>query len=371
MHVYVVFVSSVGSILNQVYMYFTFMLHVLFSVSPNSRTKHMPEAKTEAEPETEGKTEAEPESEGKTEAEPESEGKTEAEPETEGKTEAEPESEGKTEAEPESEGKTEAEPETEGKTEAEPETEGKTEGDQLWLAHLGLSFSDRSSLQGSAWLNDRQINASQTLLKNQYSYIGGLQNTLLGQNFSFVPETTEFVQVLHGAGHWLCVTTVGCKAGEVKVLDSLYSTVPTKVKRQIAVLTRTPSPQLKLIFVSVAQQRGGSDCGLYAIANAAAVCAGLDVTRLKYDQNKMRNHLMKCLEVGVMTLFPSMKRMEIDAVPHLQTEVVDLYCHCREPERGRMIQCKTCREWFHSQCVTVLRSQWKKPKLWLCTVCAE
>ena len=92
----------------------------------------------------------------------------------------------------------------------------------------------------------KDINASQTLLKNQYSHIGG-------QNFWFVPETTEFVQVLHGAGHWLCVTTVGYKAGEVKVLDSLYSTVPTKVKRQIAVLTHTPSPQLKLIFVSGAQ----------------------------------------------------------------------------------------------------------------------
>ena len=77
-------------------------------------------------------------------------------------------------------------------------------------------------------------------------------------------------------------------------MDSLYSTVPTKVKWQIAVLTRTPSPQLKQIFSSVAQQRGGSDCGLYAVANAAAVCAGLDVMRLKYDQNKMRNHLMKC-----------------------------------------------------------------------------
>ena len=80
-----------------------------FSVSPNSKTKPVREDKTEAESESEGKTEVESESEGKTEVEPE------------------------------------VEPETEGKTETESETDSKLEGDQLWLAHPGLCFSDRSS----------------------------------------------------------------------------------------------------------------------------------------------------------------------------------------------------------------------------------
>ena len=57
---------------------------------------------------------------------------------------------------------------------------------------------------------------------------------LFGQTFAFVPECTEFVQLVYNCNHGLCVSTVGCKKGEVNVL---YDTVPLKVKRQIVILT--------------------------------------------------------------------------------------------------------------------------------------
>ena len=80
-------------------------------------------------------------------------------------------------------------------------------------------FRDRDVLQEDAtWLSDVLINASQNILKQQHPHVGGFQNTLLGPNFSFAPQSTEFVQVLHGASHWLCVSTAGCKEGEVNVL---------------------------------------------------------------------------------------------------------------------------------------------------------
>ena len=241
--------------------------------------------------------------------------------------------------------------------------------ERVWLPDLQLTFRDRDVLQNDAtWLGDVLVNASQKLLKQQHPHVGGFQNTLLGQNFSFAPENTEFVQVLHGANHWLCLSTAGCKEGEVNVLDSLFNTVPPKVKRQIAVLMRSPSRKLKMNFLSVAQQKGASDCGLYAIANAAAVCAGLDATTFKYKQKSMRQHLLQCLEAGFITPFPHQKVEKKKFI--LSTQEFDVYCHCREPERGRMIKCGKCSEWFHSKCIpSVQCAQWCRRKSWFCSTC--
>ena len=41
------------------------------------------------------------------------------------------------------------------------------------------------------------------------------------RNFSVV--SGEFVQILHtGHDHWVCVSSVGCPPGTVKLFDSLY-----------------------------------------------------------------------------------------------------------------------------------------------------
>lgn len=41
-----------------------------------------------------------------------------------------------------------------------------------------------------------------------------------------------------------------------------------------------------------------------------------------------------------------------------------IYCFCKEGERGNMIQCEVCNEWFHYECVNIKR----KPRgSWYCT----
>ena len=52
-------------------------------------------------------------------------------------------------------------------------------------------------------------------------------------------------------------------------------------------------------------QSGGSDCGLFSIANATALIFGKDPGRLFYDQASMRQHLFKCLESKRMLPFPT------------------------------------------------------------------
>ena len=55
-----------------------------------------------------------------------------------------------------------------------------------WLPHLGLDKDDEQQLLiVSTSLNDKIVNASQHLLKNNHPHISGLQNTLSSENLSF------------------------------------------------------------------------------------------------------------------------------------------------------------------------------------------
>lgn len=236
-----------------------------------------------------------------------------------------------------------------------------------YLPYLGLS--EHKILEDSdGWLNDNIVNASQDLLKRQYPNIGGCQNTLLGQNLSFSIERKDFVQILHGLSHWLCVSSIGCKEGEVEVIDSSISdSIPQNIIRQVAALLHTDKPQLKLTILDTAQQKGSSACGLYAIASITALCSGIDPTAISFNQELMRSHLMECLESGKMRTFPSNDRFVMKRVKGFQKET--LHCHCRQPSSEKMIKCRVCGDWFHGRCESVSLNNWRKPSSWNCAKC--
>ena len=104
-------------------------------------------------------------------------------------------------------------------------------------------------------------------------------------------------------------------------------------------------------------QPNGEDCGLYSLAFATTLYSGGDPVKLLYYNDQMRSHLIKCLENGVAEPFLATQH----SAKHLRgIQTVDVYCHCRLPERNtKMIQCITCREWFHQHCKTVPQTVWK------------
>ena len=51
-------------------------------------------------------------------------------------------------------------------------------------------------------------------------------------------------------------------------------------------------------------QQGGTDCGVFAIAMATSLGCGDDPARLTFQQENLREHLLKCLESGNLTVFP-------------------------------------------------------------------
>ena len=56
--------------------------------------------------------------------------------------------------------------------------------------------------------------------------------------------------------------------------------------------------------VTCQKQTGGTDCGLFAIANAMEVLMGNDIGQVVFDQTMMRKHLATCFENGKMHPFP-------------------------------------------------------------------
>ena len=62
-----------------------------------------------------------------------------------------------------------------------------------------------------------------------------------------------------------------------------------------------------LQFSNVYMQTNGSDCGLYAIANATALAFGKAPSRELYIQSKLSEHLIQCLKDIEMRPFPTAK----------------------------------------------------------------
>ena len=80
---------------------------------------------------------------------------------------------------------------------------------EVWIAFqngLVLYNEHRRIISDGEWLSDLHINAAQTLLKQQFPHVPGLQDPTLAEMQTFDAQSGEFVQVLHTAGcHWVAV----------------------------------------------------------------------------------------------------------------------------------------------------------------------
>lgn len=151
--------------------------------------------------------------------------------------------------------------------------------------------SDKTIIDSSNWLTDDIVDAGQKILATQFKKRfgkAGFQSVILGRTFFFDVESEEFVQVLHnGINHWLLVSTVGTTLSSVMVYDSLYASAGQTTKRQVACIMGA-EPTLTLNFADVQMQAGGSDCGIFALAFATAICYGHSPGKFQFDRQRMR-----------------------------------------------------------------------------------
>lgn len=169
---------------------------------------------------------------------------------------------------------------------------------------LVLTFADREHILAGEKLNDRHINLAQNMLKQQFSEIGGLQSTLLqAKPWKQRTENKKMIQIVHSRGdHWIVAATMLATDDRVLVYDSVYRTLDQPTTNIILNLfPASTSTEL----VQVNRQRGGLDCGVFAVAISTSLTFQQNPAVIKFDQPAMRAHLVACFEKGQFSPFPS------------------------------------------------------------------
>ena len=135
----------------------------------------------------------------------------------------------------------------------------------------------------------------------KFKNICGLQLTLTLYKATRVPAkcVKNFLQIMHCRNsHWIVASTI-LSYPNVTVYDFLYD---SNDRNTTGILKQLFGPKVEVIINSDVKQIGVEDCGLFAIANC--LCLAEDRSpRRKFDQAKMRQHLIDCIENLNLTMF--------------------------------------------------------------------
>ena len=110
------------------------------------------------------------------------------------------------------------------------------------------------------------------------------------------PAINIALQILYdGHHHWVNIVYI---KGVLHLYDSVSrGRLTAMLKASITALFGSIS-KVKVLTIncpSVQQQKGGSmNCGVFEIAYAYHAARGDDVSTLKFDESRMRNHLLNC-----------------------------------------------------------------------------
>ena len=120
----------------------------------------------------------------------------------------------------------------------------------------------------------------------------------------FHPVSQEHVQLLHdGANPWFLNF---CSNRRVQVCDSLRSSLTRSSRKSIRSLYKyyvADGGEQTVAFLPVQKQPYGHNCGPFAIAYAAEILDERSPSEAVFDVNKMREHLITCLEMQSLIRF--------------------------------------------------------------------
>ncbi|CAH1266463.1 PKD1L3 [Branchiostoma lanceolatum] len=209
----------------------------------------------------------------------------------------------------------------------------------MWISDLKLTTEDKAVLLSDDMLTDKHIHAAQMLLRRQYPGLGGLQDTVVGASvYGYIRVSGEGLQIHHaGILHWVVSSSIG---GHVSVYNSLPSKINASLEHQLCQCYAPPSnidTDVLTVKVPCVQVQGSRfTCGLFAIAWAVDIAMGTDVTQVRYEESRMRAHLLDCFERGHLSPFPqTLIELEEEAVPTSISGVIrDIRWHQSDHRRN-------------------------------------
>ena len=151
-------------------------------------------------------------------------------------------------------------------------------------------------------LTDKHMNLAQNLVSSKYKNVYGLESTLTLHKAKRIPArcAKNFLQIMHcRSNHWIVASTI-LSYPRVTVYDSLYDTVDDNTSK---ILKQVLGTKVEVDINNDKKQVGFNDCRLFAIANCVSL-AGSNTPSSNFDQAKMRQHLVDCIESLNLTMFP-------------------------------------------------------------------
>ena len=92
-----------------------------------------------------------------------------------------------------------------------------------------------------------------------------------------------------------------CDPREVKVYDSLYASQDEETHEAVKHMFSDTS--IQVTTVNAPKQKGGMDCGVFAIAASTCLAFGGDPPTIVIHQASVRDHLLQYFEEKVLTQF--------------------------------------------------------------------
>ena len=204
----------------------------------------------------------------------------------------------------------------------------------------------------------------------KFPFVDGLHDPV-ATGALVAPAISEFVQIVNTGNHWICLSTISCCPGTVKIYDSLFQRAsPIAIRHACRMLMHT-GDSILFINEKIQRQRNGNDCGVFALAFATDLCFGIDPATQTYNQECMRTHYVSCLDSQEMVPFPK-ARWQVPCHPHINRITVAIFCVCQMPnDKQEYVQCFQCYGWYHPTCVNIPDWVIKTKKRWRCDKCRD
>ena len=150
----------------------------------------------------------------------------------------------------------------------------------------------------------------------------------------------------------------------------MHKIISPDTVKQICSIVHSYKKSITIEIMDVLKQRGSTDCGLFALAFATSLCLGELPSERRYIQASLRAHLSDCFKSGNLSSrqsFPSVNRRKVPDNLIQKTMVIPVFCYCRMPEEGNMVECCQCAEWYHDKCEVIDQEVWEKEDAdWVC-----
>lgn len=248
-----------------------------------------------------------------------------------------------------------------------------------WLDPVTLHSSDKDDLiSRKNFITDRLVLNALRLLRLRWVF--GYQDPVNDSDIKYPPflfrDTSPFCQIHHAPNHWFA-TFLKDETSPVLILDSMKSLVrySTAFVRQGLLNLYMPRGQTHYEFVvkKVQQQHSElNNCALFSIAFLSACLQDKPVERAFFDENRMRKHLLRCIQRKNFLPFPCLKSAKFPDCSRDEKINFEVICKqqpgCFDSSSG-FFACQKCARNLHSTCHGIPADYWRE--VYVCDHCSQ